>query len=71
MKREWQIISETGNPKKSGRYGILYRYRKNKNVVHIHTLNYVAEIKLWAGQNDAMEIVAWCEFPPIPVQFII
>lgn len=71
MKREWQIISEVGSPTKNGRYGIIYRYINKGRYIYIHVADFLAFPKTWVGITEYMEVLAWCEFPPIPSQFII
>lgn len=68
---EWNIISEKGLPKDDGRYGVIYRYKEEGKQVYIHTSCYVVDFNRWVNLSGKIEILAWCEFPPIPSQFII
>lgn len=69
---EWNIVSERGLPTKNGRYGIIYRYKEKGKHVYIHVADFLIDYdSLWAGMPRSMEILAWCELPPIPSQFII
>lgn len=65
---EWNIISEKGLPERNGKYGIIFRYRNTKQV-HAHAANFINGG--WVNTLGDEEILAWCEFPPIPSQFII
>jgi hypothetical protein len=68
---EWQIISEAGNPKKSGRYGIIYWYRNRGRHIYLHIDDFIMPNQKWVGMSSYAEVLAWCEFPAIPSQFII
>jgi len=72
--REWKIIEDAGLPQRSGKYGILYRYKGGKKQVYTMLASYITNTQTWVEMAlivGKIEILAWCEFPAIPGRYLI
>ena len=71
---EWNIVTEKGQPRNNGRYGVISRYKlPGSKDVCVHIANFLVTNGngKWVGIPEDIEILAWCEMPPIPGQFMI